>query len=199
MEKLLLKIRPFIFELFSRRTFSFLKYHNFHHTETVVERAYEISRQFPLTQREIFSLITAAWFHDTGHLFNELADHEKVGADLMASYLKSFSLEEDLIDEIYACILATKTPTHPDTLIQKIICDADTYHFGTKQFFETDPEVYEELEERFGTPIQNKIEKSIHLLESHQYYTLYCQELLNNGKKENINLLKSQITKTKNL
>jgi HD superfamily phosphodiesterase len=193
MEKVLSKVKIFVTELFSRRHLPFLKYHNFHHTDTVVDRANEIAIHYPINDSEKFCLLTAAWFHDTGHLFNELAEHEQTGADLMSSFLKSFLIEEDLIMKISDCIMATRIPSDPKTIIEKILCDADTYHFGTKEFRLSDPKVYEEMEERLHVHIENKIYKSIHLLESHQFFTDYCQDLLNKGKQENIAFLKHSL------
>jgi predicted metal-dependent HD superfamily phosphohydrolase len=190
MEKVLSKVRIFVTELFYRRNLSFLKYHNLHHTETVVDRANEIAIHYAIDDPEKFCLMTAAWFHDTGHLFNELAEHEQTGSDLMTSFLKSSYIEEDIIGKISDCIMATRTPTDPKTLIEKILCDADTYHFGTKEFRLTDPKVYEEMEARQHIQIENKISRSIHLLESHRYFTGYCQDLLNKGKQENLDFLK---------
>ena len=193
MEKVLSSVRIFVTELFSRRNLPSLKYHNFHHTESVVDRANEIALHYALNDSEKFCLITAAWFHDTGHLFNELTEHEQTGADLMTSFLKPFFIEEDIVGKISDCILVTKPPSDPKTLIEKIICDADTYHFGTKEFRLTDPKVYEEMEARLHVQIENKIYKSIHLLESHRFYTDYCQEQLNKGKQENLDFLKHSI------
>ena len=193
MEKVLSKVSIFVTELFSQRNLPFLKYHNFHHTESVVDRANEIAIHNAIHDSEKFCLITAAWFHDTGHLFNELAEHEQTGADLMTSFLKSFFIEEEIIGKISDCIIATKIPSNPKTDIEKILCDADTYHFGTKEFRLTDSKVYEEIEERLHIQIKNKIYQSISLLESHRFFTDYCQDLLNKGKQENIAFLKHSL------
>ena len=108
----------------------------------------------------------------------------------MHAFLKSLFIEEDIIAKITDCIMVTKTPSDPKTLIEKIMCDADTYHFGTKEFRITDPKVYEELEARMHIKIENRIHRSIQLLESHRYFTEYCQDLLNKGKQENVDFLK---------
>jgi predicted metal-dependent HD superfamily phosphohydrolase len=193
MEKVLGKVKLFVTELFSQRNLPFLKYHNFRHTETVVDRANEIADHYAVNDTEKICLISAAWFHDTGHLFNELADHEQAGADLMTSFLKSSFIDNDLIVQISDCILVTKIPSDPKNVIERILCDADTYHFGTKEFRLTDPKIYEEMEARLGIYIENKANKSIKLLESHRFFTDYCQDLLNKGKHENIDFLKRSI------
>jgi predicted metal-dependent HD superfamily phosphohydrolase len=193
MEKVLGKVKLFVTELFSQRNLPFLKYHNFRHTETVVDRANEIADYYAISDTEKFCLTSAAWFHDTGHLFNELADHEQAGVDLMTSFLKSSFVDNDLIVQISDCILVTKIPSDPKNAIERILCDADTYHFGTKEFRLTDPKIYEEMEARLGLRIENKANKSIKLLESHRFFTDYCQDLLNKGKQENIDFLKRSI------
>jgi len=195
VEKVIPKIKSFVQELFTKRTFPFLKYHNLTHTEKVVERSIEIIKasQVPLDERDFFCLLTAAWFHDTGHLFNELKDHEQTGADLMTAFLKSFSIDDLVIGVIAGCILSTQFPTNPQTTLEQILCDADTYHFGTKEFLETDPKIYAEMEERLNIHIENKTQKSLNLLESHRFYTSYCRDLLEKGKKENIAYLRRSL------
>ena len=188
MDKIILKVKPYIQELFSRRTPSFLKYHNLAHTEKVVERTIEISKAspVPLNEKDFFCVITAAWFHDTGHLFNELKDHEQAGADLMAAFLKSFQLEDSIINEAAGCIMATRVPSNPKTAIEQIICDADTYHLGTRDFQHLDKLVWQELELRLNKPINNKVQRSLLLLENHHFFTGYCRQLLSTGKDRNI-------------
>ena len=85
------------------------------HTEKVVERTIEISKAspVPLNEWDFFCVITAAWFHDTGQYFNELKDHEQAGADLMAAFLKSFQLENSIIDETAGCIMGNPGTFEP--------------------------------------------------------------------------------------
>ena len=49
-----------------------------------------------------------------------------------------------LIDAIASCIMATKLPRNPKNLLEEIICDADTYHLGTKDFKKTNKQAFEE-------------------------------------------------------
>lgn len=65
------------------------------------------------------------------------------------------------------------------------MCDADTFHFGTQAFTNTDRLLRKEFELR-NMPINNWEEKTLQLLLSHQYFTAYCNKLLTNGKDENI-------------
>ena len=170
-----------------------LAFHNIDHTKTVVKRAAEIAANYNLSGKELFVLNIAAWFHDTGYLFTEPAEHEKMSCEVMRKYMKDHA-DEPTIIEIEGCIMATKFPTNPTTLPEQILCDADTYNFGTKDFKETNKKAYEEALSR--NPEISKtdfINTTIKLLESHSYYTSYCQQLLDVRKQKNLQKLEQKL------
>jgi hypothetical protein len=49
---------------------------------------------------------------------------------------------------------------------------------------------YGELEARLSVQITDKAKKTLQLLESHQFYTAYCRDLLTKGKLANIEFIK---------
>ena len=65
------KVEVHVKELFRDYIRPGLIYHNYEHTRYVVEKVNEIAAQYDLTERDLFILETAAWFHDTGYLFSE--------------------------------------------------------------------------------------------------------------------------------
>ena len=152
----------------------------------VVERAKEIAHRYNLNIHNRFVLLASAWFHDTGHLCGELELHEERSVEIMQNYFKQTSIPETIVLHIERCIMATKMPVNPQTLLEQILCDADTFHVGTSEFCLIDQCVWNELELRLGNPIQCKIEKSILFLRSHQFFTSYCQQELQNGKDRNL-------------
>ncbi len=139
----------------------------------------------------------AAWFHDTGHLFTSAAHHEEKSAELMKEFMINYTNDTELISEIEKAILSTRVPRHPANLLQQILCDADTYHFGTKEFKESNKLVKEECtlrEGRIGKIDKYDWDKSaLKMLESHQYYTTYCIDLLEEQKQINMKKLKKKI------
>ncbi|HTI10603.1 MAG TPA: HD domain-containing protein [Puia sp.] len=166
-------------------------YHNLVHTVRVVEDAMEIAQYYLLKEEQQFIITVAAWFHDIGHLFGEIEGHEERGVLIMESYTSPFSLPEKMVLTIANCIMATRYPSHPATLYEEILCDADTFHFGTGYFQKTDAAVKMEMEMRTGKVITDWHQKSIKLLEEHRYFTKYCRQLLNPGKLDNIRWLRS--------
>ncbi|MGN6617887.1 MAG: Pycsar system effector family protein [Ilyomonas sp.] len=188
------KAEEYVTALFEKMPDPKLVYHNLRHTKDVVERVKEIAEHYYLNERDKIILYTAAWFHDTGHLFTSMDKHEERSVEEMRKFMEIYSNQEDLVAEIEDCILSTKFPTHPNNLLQQIICDADTYNFGTKEFREINKPMYEEYVLREGEITKQQWdEKRLKLLETHQYYTTYCKELLNEGKKQNRKKLKKKI------
>jgi predicted metal-dependent HD superfamily phosphohydrolase len=191
------KAEQFVTDLFEKNKHDTLLFHNHEHTKTVVARAKEIASQYELSEREQAILIIAAWFHDTGHLFVEPAVHEVKSIELMKGFFSKYVTEaEDFIPPIEDCILATRIPRQPKTLIEEIICDADTYHLGTKDFKTTNKQLKKEyIQRKLVSPNTNWNKKSLEFLESHKYYTPYCQGLLEEGKRKNIERLRDKTIK----
>jgi predicted metal-dependent HD superfamily phosphohydrolase len=173
-----------------------LVYHNLEHTQKVVARAEEISAHYQLSDSDMLIIYLAAWFHDTGHLFTEIAMHEQKSVELATEFMKQQELDEDTIEKVAGCILVTDFPNKPKGLLQEIICDADTFHFGTDEFKKTNRQIKKELELRnYTTPLLEWRKNTLAMLEEHVYYTTYCKVLLEEGKQKNIERLKRKYLK----
>lgn len=188
------KVENFVTELFEKNQTTALLFHNLEHTEKVVERTREIALQYQLSEKDQFILYTAAWFHDTGHLFVDPSAHEIKSVELMKDFLAKYSLDDDTLREISDCIMATKMPRNPQGTLQQIICDADTYHLGTKEFKVTNKQLRKEYEARKISPPPGGWRKgSLEFMEAHVYYTDYCKNLLDEGKRDNIEKLRKKL------
>ena len=173
-----------------------LVYHNLAHTQKVVARAEEISAHYQLSDSDMLVIYLAAWFHDTGHLFTEISMHEQKSVDLATEFMKQEGLDEATIEKVAACIHATAFPNKPVGLLQEIMCDADTYHFGTDDFRKTNRQIKKELELRnYTTPLLEWKKNTLGMLEDHVYYTSYCKVLLEEGKQKNMERLRKKYLK----
>jgi len=186
------QVENYVNELFEVNKKPKLIFHSLEHTRNIVKRAEEIAAHYKLTEREMLAVYIAAWFHDTGHLFTGPQNHEEKSVEVMRSFMQVHMPDEELIQIIEGCILATKRTIEPSTLLQQIICDADTYHLGTSDFKKTNKQVRREVAQDNKNPL-TKIEwdvQTLEFLEKHKYYTSYCIELLTKGKQENIENLR---------
>jgi len=168
-----------------------LVFHNLTHTKDVVARAQEIAAHYQFSEADTLTIYIAAWFHDTGHLFTEIEKHEEKGVELMRAYmLKEAEAKDELLNAVAGCILATRLPHHPKNAMEEILCDADTYHFGTKEFKVTNKQVKKEFALRgYGILLHDWEKNTVELLEKHTFFTTYCKLLLAERKRKNIEWL----------
>jgi predicted metal-dependent HD superfamily phosphohydrolase len=186
-------VEDYITSLFRVNPKEKVVYHNFDHTRKVAGRASEIGLFYKLDDEQLFIVCTSAWFHDIGYLFSGPKEHEREGVRLMKEFLSDIISEPRLIADIGQCILATKRSVSPVSITEKIICDADTYHFGTTEFKQTDSLMRREIELQTGLPQTAWISNTIRMLKNHQFYTSYCKERLEAGKERNIAWLESML------
>jgi hypothetical protein len=189
-EALLIDVKAYVEGLFLANMNPSLIYHNLDHTRQVVLHTEEIAVHYSLGENTLFALLTAAWFHDTGQLFGDMVGHEELGVQIMQGYLHN-KVDANTLNEAARCIMATKMPPKPLTLTEMILCDADTYHLGTPEFRKMDDLVWQELELRLKKKYNNKIALSLRFLQTHTFYTEYCRQLLDEGKRKNIEQLKA--------
>lgn len=190
------KIEHYVTGLYDTLQDDNLVFHNIKHTQNVVDRTKEIAGHYHLDEKQMLIVYSAAWFHDTGYLFTEPSKHEAMSAEVMKKFMQDHTNDMELIDEIEQCIMATKSPRNPTNLLQQIICDADTYNLGTKEFKDTNKQVLKEIKLKNGNADKLEFSKSaIKMLEEHQYYTTYCKDLLAVTKELNMKKLKNKITK----
>ena len=171
-----------------------LIFHNLLHTQNVVEHTMEIAGHCNVSENEMFILFTAAWFHDTGHLFTKPQNHEEVSCFIMEKFMADKVNDINSISSIEQCIMATKLPRHPENILQQIICDADVFHFGTKEFQENDNRALQEYKLKYGdTDLLHFKKDTIKMLVNHHFYSGYCKERLNEQKENNIITLQMEI------
>ncbi len=192
------KVESYVRDLFEANKKPKLIFHSLEHTQQIVKRAEEIAAHYKLTDKEMLAVYIAAWFHDTGHLFTTAEHHEEKSVEVMKTFMEMYLPDPELIQLIEGCILATKRSVEPTTLLQQIVCDADTYHLGTRDFKKTNKQVRKEVSADDKNPMTKRDwdTKTLEFLDKHKYYTSYCIELLENGKQENIKRLRQKLIET---
>ena len=190
------RVEAYVTELFDEHKHEELIYHNLNHTKMVVGRTKEIAAHNQLVESDMMVVYVAAWFHDTGYLVADPKVHEERSVELMKDFMQQFSLDQDVLNTISECIMATRYYTEPVNLLQQIIRDADTFHFGTKDFKAINNQVFKEFVLRKAA--KSKLEwnrDTLVMLKRHKYYTAYCNELLTDRKMSNVKKLKKNAQK----
>ncbi|MEJ5993196.1 HD domain-containing protein [Pedobacter sp. Du54] len=189
-------ISGYVALLFERHGSPALVYHNLEHTRRVVLRAMEIAGAYQLGDADGFVLFAAAWFHDTGQLFTVPQEHEHKSVAIMEEFMADQGVNSEVTVLVAGCILATRIPHRPETLLQEIICDADTYNLGTDEFISTDDQLREELSLRGFATGEGWDQSTLGFLRNHRFFTSYCREHLHAGKLRNIDIITRRIKKS---
>ena len=170
-----------------------LLYHNFFHTRNVVAVARQIAKHSSLKEEELFIVEAAAWFLYVGWYKDE-SHPEEASAEMAGEFFKNSGIESETVESIKNCILSTQAGSAPATALANIICDADSFYFGTENF-----SAYHKLKRKEAELLSHKsIDKNewkrntIQMMETHRYYTEYCKSRLNATKQQNLEKLKKK-------
>lgn len=123
-----------------------LLYHGLHHTLDVLKMASELCESEGVSEHNKVLVKTAALFHDAGFVKNKHAGHEVEGCILVQEHLPNFGYKSMDIENICGMIMATKIPQSPNTLLEKILCDADLDYLGREDFFAIGQTLFKELQ-----------------------------------------------------
>lgn len=177
----------------SLRVFSLLEslspnlfYHCPAHTEDVVRQAERIALEEGVHGHELFILKVAALYHDTGFL-DTYFRHEEKSCAIFLEDNRSYKLPKKDVELIIGLIMATRVPQLPNTLLQRILCDADLDYLGRKDY----DEIAELLRKEFlhyGIVANEHawMELQRKFLSTHHYHTASSQRLREPVKQKNL-------------
>ena len=170
-----------------------LYYHGLHHTLDVYENAIKIAEREGVTEKDANIISTAALYHDAGFLFRYL-NNEVLAVKLVKEVLPIFGYSPKNIAIISAIILTTRIYKRPQTLLEKIMCDADYDYLGrgNENTFKIAKSLHFELAENgfsFTDAQWNVIQ--LKFLKKHEYYTTSSLKLRRPGKLKYYEYLKS--------
>jgi predicted metal-dependent HD superfamily phosphohydrolase len=151
-------------------------YHGPQHTIDAIAAATEFALAEGVSGDDLVIIKTAALYHDVGFIYSH-TDNERLGVKMARDTLGLFGYKRREVDIIGNIIMATVYPYNPETLFEKIICDADLEYLGTGRFYE-----YSELL-RLEIEVQGKkfteaewLDFEIEFLKNHTFFTQSCIE-----------------------
>lgn len=189
--ELIKKAKSFAEQVFSNKVFDKLPYHNLNHTLEVVNATRVIGEQSGLNDDEMESALLAAWLHDTGYIEGD-KDHELKAALKAKDELTSWGASFKKVLEVTEAIKATKMPQQPESLVSKVVCDADLYHLASDEALEHGRRLREEWRLLKGQDMTDEdwMRSSLEFMQEHRYHTPYGRAVLEKEKKGNIKKLK---------
>ncbi len=176
--------------LFQRQQEGILLYHNEEHTRFVVSQCELIAQKERLSEKDLETVLLAAWFHDTGYV-EGAKNHELRGAANAKAFLLTIGFSEERIQQVERCILETKMPQTPTSKLSEILCDADLSGLGSSDFAERSANLRKEKKNMCGTIEDSSkwISMEVEFFKNHTYFTNGAKELYSEQKKKNVQLL----------
>lgn len=187
------KIYRKVIEDLKRGLPSWLTYHNVNHTRYVLQKAEEIAKEENISERELLLVKIAALYHDTGFL-EDRKEHEKRSCKIFSADIKGLDFSPDEKDLVCGMIMATHVPQQAETLLEKIVADADLEYLGTEHFESFSKYLYQEiLHYEPELTIRKWDELQIKFLTAHKYHTNYCKLHKEPVKQKNLELVKERL------
>lgn len=162
-------------------------YHNLQHTENVINAINEIADGMGLNDQQRLILLVAGWFHDVGYVC-KIEGHEQMGARMAERFLKDMKVDEEDICKVKSCILSTRYPQHPASILEQVICDADLLHLGQKDFLHKAALIREEwnLTRKLTYTDEQWHALNLEFISKHIFHTAYCRKNYDKRKNKNI-------------
>ena len=175
-------------------------YHSLKHTIDVVVQVEVIGQAEGVNDDDMYILKTAALFHDVGFI-RTYHKHEQASMEIVSEMLPNEGYTDEQIQKVNRLIECTMLSVEPQTLLEKILCDADLDYLGRDDYICVSRDLYRELLE------QKLVKKNeydwnvgqVKFLQEHKYYTDYSRNQRNPGKVKHIQWLQEQITKFNNI
>ncbi len=169
-------------------------YHSINHTRLVSKAAVEIGSHSNVNAAELEIIELAAWFHDLGYTVS-INNHEEKSAEITRKFLIDHNYPTDKINQVIACIMATKMPQNPKNKLDEILCDADLVHLANKNYCEISELLQEELEQVFGKEIKDEewYKKNIDFIENHEFFTPYARANYSDKVRKNLEIVKNKV------
>lgn len=187
------KVKHHMADFFNEMIGAEYVYHDWQHTENVVEGVKKLGAEVELNEKDLELLQVAAWFHDSG--YDKGAEgHEERSCQYAQEFLINHDYPKESIDTVKRLIMATKIPYQPVDVLEEVICDADLSHLGKKIYWDRCGRVRQELliTKSIVMSEQEWVDFELDFLNRHRYFTPIAEELYNDRKLKHIKQLRKQ-------
>ncbi len=169
------------------------EYHNVRHTLDVIDQSQIIGKTEFLSAHELLLIRIAALFHDTGFLFQR-TKHEEKSVEIFLDSSKDSEISEQDKAIISQCIMATRMPQQPISILDKVICDADLDYLGRDDFFPIGDALFREMNR--NNEISDELawnNLQVKFLNAHRFHTNYSIQNRTLKLQENLKMVVAKL------
>ena len=182
-----------------RRVYSFAKmymeantdhaYHNWNHAKDVAHASLRLSGMEGVAPQDRLKLLLASLMHDI-YVVPGGKENEEISAKLCEMTLPNYGINVADTMQIADLVRVTDLRKQPQTLLEKIMRDADVDSLGRKDSLEKGKLVMQEL--GINGPLEG-YQAQLKFQQGHHWYTRSAQATRQHGKQKNIRRLEQEI------
>lgn len=199
MSTLVEKAESFVVNLLNEKLDNRFVYHGISHTMRVVEKSNELALATNLNEKDKELLLVAAWFHDTGFIIHP-ENHEAESVKIAKDFLDKQEVDAIFVASVTSLIMSTKMDVVPETILDKLLRDADCSHLGSKKYTEYSQLLHKETEliNDVSIPESKWLLSNINFLTNeHQFYSDIAVKKWEKQKSKNLAQLIKSVKKIK--
>jgi predicted metal-dependent HD superfamily phosphohydrolase len=176
-----------------------LLFHDINHCLNVEKAVIRIGQLEGVTHEELMLLRTAALFHSVGYIY-QYKSNKQLAVRYASNRLPDMGYNERQVQQISDMILSTDHEIGPKTLLEEILCDADSDHIGRPDYFSVVQRLRDEMENYDKVYSDEEwIHKQINYLSNeHFFHTNAAKNLRDKGKRNRIEEMRKILTEYSN-
>ncbi|GAB4245468.1 MAG: hypothetical protein Kow0027_05870 [Saprospiraceae bacterium] len=190
--ELVKKAEQYVVDLLKKGLSADHKYHDLAHTLAVRESVLQLAEAYRLSDEEKELLELAALFHDTGFTAR-YDEHEEKSKEIAEKYLRSQGVDEEKINQIQQLIEVTKVTVEPNTLLEKLLKDADFNNLSGDYLAKSDA-LRHEWKVFCGKEMDESawVENNLNFWKNHKFYTGEGQAKYGEEKRKTLKKLEKR-------
>ncbi|MGZ8558079.1 MAG: Pycsar system effector family protein [Chitinophagaceae bacterium] len=162
-------------------------FHNYNRTMNIVRNCDALAVSMDLGKQELKLAHLAAWFLELGYS-RDYHNYQANSVELAKEYFKTKDLEDGIMERIEECILSTRVPQQPVSLVSQLVCDASMYHLAERDALQN----ADALRAEYAAIARNEftdeewLNENIRMISSHFYFTTVARDLFQKRKDKTL-------------
>ena len=162
-------------------------FHNYNRTMNIVRNCDALAVSMDLGKQELKLAHLAAWFLELGY-YRDYHNYQTRSVELAKEYFKTKALEDGIMERIEECILSTRVPQQPVSLVSQLVCDASMYHLAEKDALQN----ADALRAEYAAIAKNEfsdeewLNENIKMISNHFYFTTCARDLFQKRKDKTL-------------
>jgi predicted metal-dependent HD superfamily phosphohydrolase len=162
-------------------------FHHYNRTMNIVRNCDALAVSMDLGKQELKLAHLASWFLELGY-YQDYQDYQPKSVELARQFFKSKELEDGVFEKIEECILSTRVPQQPVSVISQLVCDASMYHLAEKDAVQHADALRAEYEAIAGKVFTDEewLNENIRIISNHFYFTSSARSLFQKRKDKTL-------------